>query len=91
MVSSSPTTSGHTTDHIRPSSHRVTASPANTSRNSPDTRADIRSAARDLSELRGAVTQAPYWLRARPQQPRPSEGGPQRMEYMLKMYKAASI
>jgi hypothetical protein len=59
VVSSSPTRSGQTTDHIRPTTHRTTVSITRTSSNSPDTRADVRSAARVFPALNMAVTQAP--------------------------------
>ncbi|MFJ7423038.1 hypothetical protein ACIQXD_31195 [Streptomyces uncialis] len=39
------------TDHIRPSIHMVTAVITRTTSSSPQTRADVRSAARDLTEL----------------------------------------
>ncbi|CAM5405743.1 hypothetical protein SALBM311S_11494 [Streptomyces alboniger] len=60
VVRSRPTTSGHTTDHIRPRSHKATVSIRNMSSNSTEARADVRSAARTLVELKGAVTDAPY-------------------------------
>ncbi|GAA4004573.1 hypothetical protein GCM10022232_49980 [Streptomyces plumbiresistens] len=43
--------SGQTTDHIRPSTHKVTASITRTSSTSPETRADVRNAARVFVEL----------------------------------------
>src|SRR3954468_17143450 len=60
VVRSRPITSGHTTDHIRPSNHRLTAIISNMSSNSAEARADVRSAARVLVELKFAVTEAPY-------------------------------
>ncbi|CAD5914414.1 exported protein of unknown function [Streptomyces sp. KY70] len=54
VVRSRPTMRGHTTDHVRPSSHRVTVANNRTSSSSSETRADLRSAAAVFSELNEA-------------------------------------
>ncbi len=51
VVRSRPTMSGQTTDHIRSSSQRATASATRISSNSAETRADVRNAARVFAGL----------------------------------------
>src|SRR6478609_7934634 len=63
VVSSRPTTSGQTTDHMRPSNHNATAVMTRTRSNSPETRAETRRAARVLVEL--IVTDMRFTLLAR--------------------------